>query len=75
MAMSHCLSSSFGPQKTKFEIKYMHYKKFISDNENINLKIPAFSGKATCPIGQARQNVYLPIMIFTRAGQVFSLHL
>jgi hypothetical protein len=54
MAMLYCLSSSFGPQKTKFEIKYMHYKKIISHNENINLKIPAFSGKATCPIGQAR---------------------
>jgi hypothetical protein len=63
MAMLHCLRSSFGPRKTKFESSTYTIKKFISDNENINLKMPSFlwqgkfaqSGKQdktfTCPSG------------------------
>ena len=42
MGIFYCLRCSFGPQKTKFEIKHMHYK-------NINLKIPSF----LCPCNRA----------------------
>ncbi len=70
MAMFYCLISSFGPQKTKFEIKYryMHYK-------NINLKMPSFlwqgnlpnrASKIKCLL--AHHDIHLP----RASGQVLS---
>ena len=51
---------------------HMHYKTFIRQWNHKLEDAQAFCGKATCPIGQARWNVYLPVMIFTCPMQVLS---
>ena len=67
MAMLYCLRSSFGPQKTKFESSPCTIKQNISDNENINLKMPCFlwqgnlhnrASKIKCLL--ARHDIHFP---------------
>jgi hypothetical protein len=46
MAMLYCLKSSFGPQKIESSTCST---KNISDNENINIKMPSFLQKGNLP--------------------------
>jgi hypothetical protein len=66
MAMLYCLKSSFGPQKTKFESSTCTIKN-LSDNENINLKMPSFLWQGNLPNRAskikrllARHDIHLP---------------
>jgi hypothetical protein len=68
---SICLLYVILPQKNKIWIKYMHYKKIISDNENINLKMPSFlrqSNSSKIKHFLARHDIHLP----WARGQVLS---
>jgi hypothetical protein len=74
MAMLYCLKSSFGPQKTKFESSTCTIKN-LSDNENINLKMPSFLWQGNLPNRAskikrlfARHDIHLP----RASGQVLS---
>jgi hypothetical protein len=47
MAMLYCLRSSFGPETKLNQVESLY--KSLSDNENINLKMPSFLWQGNLP--------------------------